>query len=370
VQNDVRYFGIEIGDNSHRPNPPDLVWRRRYGDCKDKTYLLATLLNRMGIDAVPALVDTDRGRAIGEFVPSASSFNHVIVRARIGDETVWVDPTIAQQGGDPRRFDLGDYGMALPVAQGVAALEAIARPRDANAGVEVIERFAPSADGREVAFEVETLYTGASADYQRRNTLSERGEELARRYSEYYRKRYGDVETLGEPVIEDDPDRNRLRIRERYLLKSAFGSESGGVRALEVYAEALQTASNLPTALERNGPLGYAPRGRYRHEVEVRLPERWKPTFVAERIDRTSHAFGFQRQVEVGERSVKVVYEMTVERNELPVERVAAHLQELRKVRDELSANLRFAIPASLDAKQREDRLRDLLRDVMQGDGT
>lgn len=370
VQNDVRYFGIEIGDNSHRPNPPDLVWRRRYGDCKDKTYLLATLLNRMGIEAVPALVATDRGRAIGEFVPSASSFNHVIVRARIGDETVWMDPTIAQQGGDPRRFDLGDYGVALPVAAGVAALEAIARPRDANAGVEVIERFAPSADGREVAFEVETLYTGASADYQRRNTLSERGEELARRYSEYYRKRYGEVETLGEPVIEDDPDRNRLRIRERYRLTSAFGSESGGVRALEVYAEALQTASNLPTALERNGPLGYAPRGRYRHEVEVRLPERWKPTFVAERIDRTSHAFGFQRKVEVGERSVKVVYEMTVERNELPVERVAAHLQELRKVRDELSANLRFAIPASLDAKQREDRLRDLLRDVMQGDGT
>lgn len=370
VQNDVRYFGIEIGDNSHRPNPPDLVWRRRYGDCKDKTYLLATLLNRMGIEAVPALVATDRGRAIGEFVPSASSFNHVIVRARIGDETVWMDPTIAQQGGDPRRFDLGDYGVALPVAEGVAALETIARPRDANAGVEVIERFAPSADGREVAFEVETLYTGASADYQRRNTLSERGEELARRYSEYYRKRYGEVETLGEPVIEDDPERNRLRIRERYLLKSAFGSEGGGVRALEVYAEALQSASNLPTALERNGPLGYAPRGRYRHEVEVRLPERWKPTFVAERVDRTSHAFGFQRKVEVGERSVKVVYEMTVERNELPVERVAAHLQELRKVRDELSANLRFAIPASLDAKQREDRLRDLLRDVMQGDGT
>lgn len=369
VQNDVRYFGIEIGDNSHRPNPPDLVWRRRYGDCKDKTYLLATLLNRMGIDAVPALVATDRGRAIGEFVPSASSFNHVIVRARIGDETVWMDPTIAQQGGDPRRFDLGDYGMALPVAEGVAALETIARPRDANAGVEVIERFAPSADGREVAFEVETLYTGASADHQRRNTLSERGEELARRYSEYYRKRYGDVETLAEPVIEDDPDRNRLRIRERYRLTSAFGSEGGGVRALEVYAEALQTASNLPTALERDGPLGYAPRGRYRHEVEVRLPERWKPTFVAERIDRTSHAFGFQRKVEVGERSVKVVYEMNVERNELPVERVAAHLQELRKVRDELSANLRFAIPASLDAKQREDRLRDLLRDVMQEGG-
>ena len=368
VQNDVRYFGIEIGDNSHRPNAPDLVWRRRYGDCKDKVYLLTTLLHRMDIEAVPALVTTERGRAVGEFVPTASAFNHVIVRARIDGQTIWIDPTISQQGGDPRRFDLGDYGMALPVTPGTAELQAIERPREGNAGIEVIESFAPSADGGEVAFEVETLYTGASADYQRRNTLSERGDELARRYSEYYRKRYGDLEVLGEPVIEDDSERNRLRIRERYRLKSPFDNGTAGVRALEVYAEALQSASTLPTSLDRSGPLGYTARGRYRHEITVQLPERWKPNFIEEKIDRTAHAFGFHREVEVGDKSIKLVYEMNVERDELSVDKVAAHLQELRKVRDELSANLRFTIPAALDAQQRQDRLRKLLRNAMDGD--
>ncbi|MFZ5638588.1 MAG: DUF3857 domain-containing transglutaminase family protein [Pseudomonadota bacterium] len=365
VQNDVRYFGIEIGDNSHRPNPPDLVWRRRYGDCKDKVYLLTTLLRRMGIEAAPALVATDRGRAVGEFVPSASSFNHVIVRARVGGQTVWVDPTIAQQGGDPRAFDLGDYGMALPVMPGATALEAIPPPREGNAGVEVVQRFAPTADGREVAFEVETVYTGSAADHQRRNTLSQRGAELARHYSEYYRKRYGELEAVGEPVVEDDPVRNRVRISERYRLKSPFDDKTTGLRALDVYAEALQNAGELPSSLERKGPLDYVPRGRYRHEIEVRLPERWKPTFVAERIDRSSHAFGFRREVEVGDASVRLVYEMDVKRSELPVEMVASHLQELRKVNGELSASLRFAIPSALDAQQRETRLRDLLRNVM-----
>lgn len=369
VQNDVRYFGIEIGDNSHRPNPPDVVWRRRYGDCKDKVYLLTTLLHRMDIDAVPALVATDRGRAITTFVPSASTFNHVIVRARIGDETIWIDPTISQQGGDPRKFDLGDYGMVLPVASGVSALQAIERPRESNAGIEVVERFTPNADGREVGFEVETRYSGSSADYQRRNTLSERGDELARRYSEYYRKRYGELEALGEPVIEDDPTQNRLLIRERYRLKSPFENQNGGVRALEVYAEALQSVSTLPSSIGRTGPLGYAARGRYRHEVDVQLPERWKPSFVEERIDRSSLAFGFQRNVEVGEKSVKIVYEINVERNELQVDKVAAHLEALRKVRDDLSANLRFNIPPAVDAQQREERLRNLLRNVMGGDG-
>jgi len=365
VQNEVRYFGIEIGDNTHRPNPPDQVWRRRYGDCKDKVYLLTTLLRRLGIDAAPALVDTDRGRAISDFVPSASTFNHVIVRARIGGETIWVDPTIAQQGGDPRAFDLGDFGMALPVAAGVDALQAIQRPEKGITGVEVIERFAPSADGGEVAFEVETLYTGANADYQRRNTLSQRGDDLARRYSEYYRKRYGELEMIGEPQIEDDQTRNHVRVRERYRLKSPFAADTSGVRALEVYAEALQSVSALPTSLERNGPLDFAPRGRYRHEIEVKLPERWQPKFAEERIDRTSPAFGFSRRIEIDASAVKLVYELDVERNELAADKVAAHLQTLRQVSDDLSAKLRFAIPASLDAKQREERLRHLLRNVM-----
>lgn len=366
VQNDVRYFGIEIGDNSHRPNPPGLVWQRRYGDCKDKVYLLTTLLHRLDIEASPALVSTNRGRAIGDFVPSASVFNHVIVRARIGGETVWVDPTIAQQGGDPRVFDLGDYGMVLPVAEGVTALETVARPREGNAGIEVKERFLPAADGKEATFEVETVYTGASADYQRRNTLSERGTDLSRRYSEYYRKRYGEVETLSEPKIEDDPEHNRLRISERYRLKTPFGDDAAGVRSLEVYAEALQAASELPDALERHGPLEFADRGRYRHEITVQLPERWKPTFTAERSDRNADAFGFHRDVEVDDKSVTVVYELDVKRSEVPQGQVAAHLAELRKVRDDLSATLRFALPVAVGAQQRQERLRALLREVME----
>jgi hypothetical protein len=370
VQNDVRYFGVEIGDNSHRPNPPDLVWRRRYGDCKDKVLLLVTLLRRMDIDAVPALVDTDRGRAIGQFVPSASVFNHVIARVRIAGETIWVDPTLAQQGGDPRDADLSSYGMGLPIVGGATALQAIAAPRQAVAGIEVRERFVPSADGSEVGFEVDSLYTGLSADEQRRSTLSERSEELARRYAEYYRKRYGGIEVVGEPAIEDDPVRNRLRIRERYRLTSPFGGALGGARALEVYAEALQSSSALPASLDRKAPLAFAPRGRYLHEITVQLPEAWKPTFVDERTERTSHAFGYSRKLEVGKDVVRLVYEMDVRHNELALADVPGHLGELRKVRDEMSANLRFSIPASLDARQREERLRNLLRDVMKNEET
>src|SRR5262249_40297044 len=39
VQDEVRYLGIELGENSHQPFPPKTVLGRRFGDCKDKSLL-------------------------------------------------------------------------------------------------------------------------------------------------------------------------------------------------------------------------------------------------------------------------------------------------------------------------------------------
>ena len=41
VQNSVRYMGVEMGENSHRAHNPEIVFKQRYGDCKDKSLLLA-----------------------------------------------------------------------------------------------------------------------------------------------------------------------------------------------------------------------------------------------------------------------------------------------------------------------------------------
>lgn len=41
VQSEVRYFSVSFGESSHRPYAPAEVIARRYGDCKDKSYLLS-----------------------------------------------------------------------------------------------------------------------------------------------------------------------------------------------------------------------------------------------------------------------------------------------------------------------------------------
>ncbi|HEX8278038.1 MAG TPA: DUF3857 domain-containing transglutaminase family protein, partial [Segetibacter sp.] len=58
VQDEVRYMGIEMGVGSHKPGDPNKIFSQRFGDCKDKSYLLVTMLMELGIEAYPILINT------------------------------------------------------------------------------------------------------------------------------------------------------------------------------------------------------------------------------------------------------------------------------------------------------------------------
>src|SRR5207245_3226925 len=70
VQDEIRYMGVEIGVNSHMPYSPATVVKRRYGDCKDKTLLLITMLRALGISARPALVSTTYRSHVTDYQPT------------------------------------------------------------------------------------------------------------------------------------------------------------------------------------------------------------------------------------------------------------------------------------------------------------
>ena len=75
----VRYVAVEVGIGGYRPNPPQQVMERLWGDCKDKALLLIDLLREAGVEAYPALIRLDpEGRVDREF-PSPYEFNHMIV---------------------------------------------------------------------------------------------------------------------------------------------------------------------------------------------------------------------------------------------------------------------------------------------------
>lgn len=89
----VRYVAVALGPHTHKPHLAYDVFKKRYGDCKDKTTLLLTMLKIAGVKGLPALVPADPD-ILDESSPTVSVFNHVIAVVPKKDGTYyWLDAT-------------------------------------------------------------------------------------------------------------------------------------------------------------------------------------------------------------------------------------------------------------------------------------
>ncbi|WP_338243049.1 DUF3857 domain-containing protein [Aurantiacibacter hainanensis] len=114
VQDQVRYVALAMGAAGLVPADSETTWRRRYGDCKAKTALLIGLLEELGIDAEPVLVNSLIGDALPQRLPLVSAFDHVIVRAHIDGREYFLDGT---RTGDTslERHPVPSFSWGLPV---------------------------------------------------------------------------------------------------------------------------------------------------------------------------------------------------------------------------------------------------------------
>ncbi len=78
VQHQIRYVAIEDGTNAYIPRDASLVFKRRYGDCKDKSSLLRYMLRAAGINAGLAWVGTRDLPYSYEDFPSMAVDNHMV----------------------------------------------------------------------------------------------------------------------------------------------------------------------------------------------------------------------------------------------------------------------------------------------------
>ncbi len=78
VQNDVRYVAIHLGIGGHQPHPAGDVFSNRFGDCKDKSTLLSTMLKQIGIESSLVVINSTRG-SISASTPPYFGFNHMML---------------------------------------------------------------------------------------------------------------------------------------------------------------------------------------------------------------------------------------------------------------------------------------------------
>jgi transglutaminase-like putative cysteine protease len=232
VQDEVRYFGMEQGDASHVPHAPAEVLRRRYGDCKDKTQLLISLLRARGVAAWPALVSRSQGPAIEEMLPSPTVFDHVIAVASIDGREIWLDPTESDQGGPVVETWIPAFGKALPVLPSVQDLVDVPLPDLPQGRATVRHSYDLRDDPDEPRLTVRTRFEGRRAEDIRRLLADISLARLQEDFLDHYAQQGIPVAPEAKLGIRDDREANAVEIAERYRMTQGWQPLDDGVEQL------------------------------------------------------------------------------------------------------------------------------------------
>src|SRR5581483_10027449 len=226
VQEQIRYVSISIGRGAFRPSIPNRVLRRRFGDCKDKSLLLVTILRQLGIEAYPALVNTRHGRVLDGALPDPYSFDHAIVRLKIGPEVFWVDGTADKRLAPLSVDSPASYGWALVINGSTTGLENIPRPAPDAAGKksEVLIDMS-SGMNKPARLQITTSYLGQWADSQRQELADDNPQERQSNYANYIAGYYPGARTSAPIVVADDKVHDIVKVSEYYDLPPPFSAD-------------------------------------------------------------------------------------------------------------------------------------------------
>lgn len=331
VQDDIRYLGIEMGRNSHEPHQPAETLAQRYGDCKDKAFLLALLLRELGSEAYPALVNTKLRRHLDSFLPSPFLFDHVIAQVVDGGKVYWIDGTISDQGGTLASIDTPSDERALVVRADTRALSTIATID--RGSVRIDQTYTVRDFASPVELDVVTTYSGGRADDMRADLATRSAGELARREINRVAADAPNIAAIGAPRVADDRLRNVITVRERYSVRELWrdGVWTYRPRSIERHLALPDTiVRTMPLAVD--GPLDVV------ETMTIHLP--FRTAIEARNSVVTTPALRYERRVERSGTSIVIRDSLRSLANSVPVARVPDHVALLNDAARDLSVTI------------------------------
>lgn len=326
IQDEIRYLGIELGPHSHQPHQPAQVLARRYGDCKDKALLFATALRELGIEAYPALVNTDLQGRVQELLPSPFAFDHVITQVKFNGQTYWFDPTVSLQRGGLAQHYNPEFGRSLAVRAEAAAFEEIPLPAPTRPLKTIKEIYTVNPDNHSARLEIVYTYRGIDADtmrdYLAKNTLKD----LSKERLTLLHARDRSLSAEGKPEVKDDAANNTIVIIERYQC-ARFWRE--GARAFN----ADRLTPELPALFadaKKNVRLTYPFDAEQEIEIRTPLPLNVAPSAGA--ISNEALQFEVRRTREG--RTIKLAYRLRTLRAHVSANETARLAADIERIED------------------------------------
>lgn len=178
VQDRIRYVYVGFGTGNYTPATADQTWDRRYGDCKGKTALLLAMLRELGIRAEATLVHQAGADGLGDRLASPGLFDHVLVKASIGEAVYWLDAT---QFNSPKLSNLPqpNFRTALPLRESGAELETVSgKPMSSPSELEIVEIDASAGTDKPACISVRRVLHGNEVTQLRAGLASIAGTDL------------------------------------------------------------------------------------------------------------------------------------------------------------------------------------------------
>ena len=273
VQDEIRYLSLNSGVGAQIPASPGVVLRRRFGDCKDKSFLATHLLRRLGISARAVLVNSALRQTVDRLLPMPDAFDHAVVEYEVSGKRRWVDVTVPMQGGNALSRALTDFHTGLPVGLEVPDLERIAAVASLGDLYELRETFMIDTAGRPSALKVMVKAAGAEADTLRREFALEGEEAVARKREQFYRQFFPDIRRMGSLEWRDERGRNEFVVADMFEMHSAtMPGRDPQSCVFEYRAHLIQSILGFSDTGTRKQPFAVRYPCQVHHWIEVESP--------------------------------------------------------------------------------------------------
>jgi TPR repeat protein/transglutaminase-like putative cysteine protease len=355
VQNEIRYFSLSIGENAQRPHAPDVVLKRRYGDCKDKSYLLISLLRELGVTARPVLLSADAPRVNAKLLATSTWFNHVIVQITLDGRDYYVDPTRTSQP-EPLATMPSAFPEAAVLVVDKSSSALVTLPARANVGprYEHVENIVVADFSGAATLETRDIYRGTYADAMRAHFTKLSVNEQKKDRLATYEKLYPGVSLIGAPKYRDDVAANQVEIVSQYALPKALTHKDKRY-AIEYDSKILAGTIGIPDKLVRQFPFELAA-GQFeaRYRLRILWPDTVRMSQPAANQTLDNPYFHLREEFDFRGNQVDYLIDYRLKQEVIPAADLLALQEESKKLIPFVSGALGFGdaivVPASMKA--------------------
>lgn len=338
VQNDVRYLGLEYGIGSYKPNPPNKVFKQRYGDCKDKSLLMVKMLNKMGIEAYPMFVNTTLRQTILDLLPSPIFFDHCVVKVIDGaGNQLYYDPTLFNQGGDFANVHFPNYEYGLVIKEGNTEFDTIVSSSSNKTTTN--EEFIIEDGNKGATFNVTTVYQDVEADnmrnYFKNNSLSG----ITKEYENFYANLYPKIKAIEAPTVSDNIEANELTVTESYKIEDIWSPmlNKEGYISIDFSPTSLADILQIPNIEARNNEIELPFPVSRQHNTIIKLPSSWRISNENDLISNNSFYYEWDVKYKRAQNEIHLKSYLKTQKSHVVLDELDTYFKDIKELENTFS---------------------------------